>query len=545
MKKNIIFFLSALVFVFMNANAQTYVLDESLLTQTSFNRFIPVSITGGQNWYFSTYGATMSGFYNSRSNANEDWLISPEIDLSNMNSSKLSFDHTRGPAGSMNVGVTEGWYKVFATADYTGDVATTVWAEITDVNHVITSAWNFVSSDQLAIPASAVSATTRIAFRYFCDDNQSATWEIQKVKVFGTLRTETIDFKVTTWNVEWLSCSDNAPYNTELQINNVVSVIKTMDSDLVALQEVGTSNIYTTIDTLVRRLGNEWGGNIAPWSNTNCDQNQGIVYKKSKVKIANFSLITNGGSYNSWSSGRYPALYNVNLVLDDEEIPISLVNIHAKAFSDASSYARRKEASIGLKNLLDGSMYRDKRLVITGDFNDYLIGSQYDNSGSDSPYKNFMDDSENYRGLTENLINPWYGNPVIDNVIISNELFDNYNPAATIQEIPATQTIANYRNTTSGHIPVSVALRFKNSSNIYPILPAASIAMYPNPTTGIFTIFGENLSENDRIELFSVTGLLLKTYAVHSAETTIDLTGYSSGFYIVKVKDKVGKILKR
>ena len=106
-------------------------------------------------------------------------------------------------------------------------------------------------------------------------------------------------FKITTWNTEWLSCSINGPTDEQLQVNNVAKVIKALDVDVVALQEVGTSSTYSTIDTLVRRLGSEWGGSIIPWSADNCNQNQGIIYKKSKVQFVSASLMSNAGtSYN-------------------------------------------------------------------------------------------------------------------------------------------------------------------------------------------------------------------------------------------------------
>jgi len=267
---------------------------------------------------------------------------------------------------------------------------------------------------------------------------------------------ETVEFKFTTLNTEWLSCAINGPSNDELQINNIVTVIKTMNSDIIALQEVGTSNTYTTIDTLVRRLGNEWAGKIVPSSIDNCSQNQGIIYKKAKVQLLNSSLITNGGSSYDWSSGRFPVLYNVNLLIGSNVVPISFINIHAKAMNDAESYTRRKNASIGLKALLDGSTYNTKRVVLLGDFNDYLSTTQCSTCApNESPYKNFVNDTQNYKCLTTDLYDPVYSSPVIDNIIISNELFNDYKLNSTNREALATQGILNYLNTTSDHTPVS------------------------------------------------------------------------------------------
>ena len=264
------------------------------------------------------------------------------------------------------------------------------------------------------------------------------------------------DFKISTYNVEWLSCTTYGPTDEELQINNIVAVIKAMKSDIVALQEVGTSSSYTTLDTLVRRLGSEWAGSMIAYKVGNCGQNEGLVYKKSKVQLLNASLISNGGSSYDWASGRFPVLYNVNFLVDDTSIPVSIINIHAKAMGDESSYNRRTNASEGLKTLLDGNIYNSKRVVLLGDFNDYLVGTQCSECMPGySPFKNFMDDTQNYKCLTFGLYDPWYKSPVIDNIIISNELFDNYKSNTTIREVAATQSIPYYRNTTSDHVPIS------------------------------------------------------------------------------------------
>ncbi|MCL2290108.1 MAG: T9SS type A sorting domain-containing protein [Bacteroidetes bacterium] len=346
------------------------------------------------------------------------------------------------------------------------------------------------------------------------------------------------DFKITTWNVEWLSCLTNGPKDRELQINNVVSMIKTMNSDLVALQEVGTSNMYTTIDTLVKRLGSEWEGEIVPWNTNNCSQNQGIVYKKSKVNFINASLIKDGGSSYSWASGRFPALYEVNLVVDNRQIPISFINIHAKAFADEVSYTRRRDASIGLKDLLDGSAYNTKRIVIIGDFNDYLKGTICYTCGGISPYKNFMDDINNYRGITANL-------NTVDHIIISNELFDNYLNNSIFREFSATQTIPNYYTTTSDHIPTSVTFRMTEDLSIVDFPERSFYYVYPNPTTGQLTIKSEKI-KIENIAIFDIYGRKLSFHHLitTSSDYKIDISSYPAGIYFLQINGETMKVVK-
>lgn len=282
------------------------------------------------------------------------------------------------------------------------------------------------------------------------------------------VKAQNTEFKITTWNVEWLSCNMNGPSDENLQMNNAVKVIKALNSDIVALQEIGTSSIYTTIDTLLYRLGSEWSGSIIPWSADNCSQNQAIVYKKSKVQLGSGSLMSNAGSSYNWSSGRFPALYNLNLVVGTSSIPLALINIHAKAMSDESSYTRRKAASESLKALLDGITFNSKNLILLGDFNDYLTGTQCSScQPGESPYKNFMDDTENYKGLTASLWDSKYNSPVIDNIIISNELFGKYTNNV-LRETTATQIVSNYTSTTSDHYPVSASFSFTNNNGGQP-----------------------------------------------------------------------------
>lgn len=283
---------------------------------------------------------------------------------------------------------------------------------------------------------------------------------------YSATQGKTVTLKITTLNTEWLSCPNYGPENDALQINNITEIIRKLQPDIIALQEVGTSNDYATLDTIVKNLGEEWGENIFSNYSDNCGQNLGFIYKKSKIQVVSTSILNSGISsqgnsyYYNWSGGRYPVLYNVNLIDGNNSIPFSIINLHAKAMSDETSYIRRKGASEGLKAILDGNDFNTKKIIILGDFNDYLEGSQCSTCG-DSPYKNFVDDNSNYRGLTTGLTNPYYNNPLIDQIVISNELFDNSAPNSCLLETAATYTIPNYRTTTSDHTPVSAVLYFQ------------------------------------------------------------------------------------
>ncbi|MDR0830455.1 MAG: T9SS type A sorting domain-containing protein [Prevotellaceae bacterium] len=356
-------------------------------------------------------------------------------------------------------------------------------------------------------------------------------------------------FKVATLNCEWLSCDDMGPSDEPLQLNNIAQVIININADIVALQEVGTSASYKTVDLLVNRLnqlGNGWAGAIAPSSNSNCAQNQAIIYKTSKVQSISYLLMSNGGSavnwnYN-WSSGRFPALYEVNFLTNDGAVPVSVINIHAKAstgYSDhLEDYARRKAASEGLKALLDGNNYKNKRIILIGDYNDYLIGTQCGEcSTNNSPYKNFMDDTPNYKGLTQNVNN----GRLIDNMVISNELFDNY-VANSAARITATG-VSNYQSTTSDHYPIIALLQFGNYSAVDEIEAAPEISIYPNPTADELVISGQWSVLSD-VQIFDITGKLIYNLQF-TIYNSINVSALSQGIYLLRINTDKGIFTKK
>ena len=159
-------------------------LFETILTQASFDKFSAYSVTGSQVWTFSSsYGAVMTGYASGTSFANEDWFISPALDLTGKTDVKLSFEHARGPAASINIGVNEGYYTVWVSNNYSsGAPSTATWNQINGVVHG-TTAWGYVSSGQLTIPTANLAANARIAFKYISIDGASATWEIKNMLV--------------------------------------------------------------------------------------------------------------------------------------------------------------------------------------------------------------------------------------------------------------------------------------------------------------------------------------------------------------------------
>lgn len=142
-----------------------------------------VSVEGAQVWTSSTsYGAVMSGFANSTNNANEDWLITPAIDLTTAASGKVKFTHAINKG---DLALVQSDHTVWISKDYSsGAPSSATWEQLTVPGYPAGNSWDFVSSGDVVIPAAYLGQTNvKIAFKYLSSSTQSASWEIKNLKV--------------------------------------------------------------------------------------------------------------------------------------------------------------------------------------------------------------------------------------------------------------------------------------------------------------------------------------------------------------------------
>ncbi len=71
------------------------------------------------------------------------------------------------------------------------------------------------------------------------------------------------------------------------------------------------------------------------------------------------------------------------------------------------------------------------------------------------------------------------------------------------------------------------------------LISSTVISIYPNPTNGISTIQLEPGSVNRILEIYSVSGMLVKSHTLEKNQThvTIDMTDLSNGVYILSVQN--------
>ncbi len=142
--------------------------------------FNALSVLGDQKWIWDKYDngcAKMNG-YSGGPVPNEDWLISPEIDLSDFSDSKVQISQ----AYNYLKGVTE-LCQVKISANNTegnnGD-----WETLNFETVPLNDGWDFITSEFYDISAYD-GQIVKIAFVYKTNDTVAATWEIGKLQVTG------------------------------------------------------------------------------------------------------------------------------------------------------------------------------------------------------------------------------------------------------------------------------------------------------------------------------------------------------------------------
>ncbi|MGY6649338.1 choice-of-anchor J domain-containing protein [Wenyingzhuangia sp. IMCC45574] len=146
-------------------------------TNETFNGWTPFNINGDEVWKDATgFGnIQMSGFSGSAKD-NEDWLVSPEIDLTDKTDLKFQIEE------NLRYGTDLSNLKVLISEDYTGDVATATWTELTVTNRTIHSTHSLTPSDIIDFSAYD-EKIIHIAFKYISTTSDSMRWLIGNVTI--------------------------------------------------------------------------------------------------------------------------------------------------------------------------------------------------------------------------------------------------------------------------------------------------------------------------------------------------------------------------
>jgi hypothetical protein len=115
----------------------------------------------------------MSG-YSGTNNANEDWLISPAIDLSGLTAASLSFQTASRFTGNV--------LEVKISSNYAGgDPNSATWTNLTATLDASNS-YTWTNSGAIDV-SSFVGGNVYVAFKYTSTSSASMTWEVDNVKI--------------------------------------------------------------------------------------------------------------------------------------------------------------------------------------------------------------------------------------------------------------------------------------------------------------------------------------------------------------------------
>lgn len=160
---------------------------------TTISPFSQYSVSGDQVWTWKSaaFGVAMSGYASTTNNVNEDWLISPSIDLSSYEGVVLSFQHTINKGNVANM---QAENSVWVSNNYTsGNPTAATWTQLTVPTYPAGNDWTFVNSGNVQIPSEKCKANTFIGFKYISTASASATWEIKELSITGTCKTTGIE----------------------------------------------------------------------------------------------------------------------------------------------------------------------------------------------------------------------------------------------------------------------------------------------------------------------------------------------------------------
>ncbi len=346
---------------------------------------------------------------------------------------------------------------------------------------------------------------------------------------FGTDTT----FEVMTWNIEWF------PKNGQITIDYVTQIIKALDIDLLAIQEVDDiSSFNQMMDSLSSYEGyleSSWFAGLA------------YIYKKDIIQINDIYEIYTTSPY--WSPfPRSPMVIDLNFMNER----IIVINNHFKCCGDGlldlsdsgDEETRRYIASNLLKEYID-LHFANIKTIVTGDLNDNLADNPENNV-----FQKIINDSEDYLFADFEIAigsNSEWSYPTwpshLDHILLTNELFNEFeHDSSVIQTIKIDEYIHGgwweYEQNISDHRPVAIKLFLNSNLGMEDYTSAKPFFLnYPNPFSSE-TTFSLNMNiDQSEIEIYNTFGQVVFTEALSNGQTSLiwNAKGFPKGIYFAKL----------
>ena len=156
--------------------------------ETSQGNFTIFNKTGENIW---THNATQKCMQMVKSaETNEDWLISPALDFSALTTeATFTFQHAiANIPGTVSPEYMKAHHTVWFSTNYdSGDPNNASWTQISLSDDDLPSGTNWeMKPASLALPSSIFGKNkVHVAYKYTCDENETATWRINNVLIQG------------------------------------------------------------------------------------------------------------------------------------------------------------------------------------------------------------------------------------------------------------------------------------------------------------------------------------------------------------------------
>jgi len=247
---------------------------------------------------------------------------------------------------------------------------------------------------------------------------------------------------IVTFNVEGFP---KAGYSS---VTALAALLKTIDADAVALQEVASEADFIRMANLMPG----WSGYFYPIDND--DWNLAYLFKDSEIEVSLESarLLFKDDFY---AFPRPP--FEIMISHKPSGTDLYLINLHLKCCGGTDNENSRRTASQKLKEYLD-SQRGDDAVVMLGDYNDEIASV----NESENPFLNFVNDPDDY--LFSDLAiakgTPlWWSYPSwpshLDHILVTDALAQYVDTTMVVKASPC---YPDYADVLSDHRPVMVRI---------------------------------------------------------------------------------------
>jgi hypothetical protein len=209
----------------------------------TFGDWTTYSVTGDQVWEIAPYGnpgncAKMAG-YDGGAFENEDWMISPVLDLDNYANETFVFEtayNYDGPA-----------LELLVSMDYeSGDPSAATWSPISFT--ASPGGWEWASSG--VIDLSSYTGTIHLAYKFTSTSDGSSTWEVDNILITGTMSNSVNEEELVQLSVYPnpgngnYNISNTQQTNLNISVYNIVGelVYETISSEQVINLDIQNQN---------------------------------------------------------------------------------------------------------------------------------------------------------------------------------------------------------------------------------------------------------------------------------------------------------------